>query len=398
MRSRLILSLYLIVLILLLSAGNLFAVTYSYNETPSPRTWYNANYSNGRWIEGSEDVTQEKEKMLVLGSFFIDGLTPDSLDSNPDNNYVYLRAYTYGGMYWVTINGPFSGNIIKTGNNVNTNLYSYDQQLKGYDFSIYMQYEDKDGVHMETIHSVNTVQETDYKIMLNPPNGQTSITCKIFILTNPVKMELGHTYTIENLNANTRYIMLDKNKNGIQGTNFDPYNNHYVQTETVDSHSSGESELPKLDATVKLLSYPNREELTSGSEIALPNNAAKLAQGVPLAYLWADFSEKNTGGDTKSLLIKITHDEFKPQTNNGNKSYAYTLSLSQDLLNGSVTTEYGNNGQEDGTGLLSYRLKNSQPNDYDSKLITFTMAESEDFQNARPGTYTSNVLIVTSVE
>lgn len=400
MRSRLILSLHLIVLILLLSAGNLFAAMYSYTVNPSP-IWYSAQSQSGSfgtyWIEGSPDVTSENKKMLTIGTFLIDDLTPDSLDANPDNNWSNLHASNYTGWGQVEINGPFSGAVTEV--NPGDGRYSNSSKLRGSNFSLYLQYEDKDGVHLISLASVTNPVESDHKVMLNPPKGQTFITCKIFLLTDAVKMEQGKEYGINFIGDNSAYTWQDNKGNGIEGSGFNPYWNTYVKTgTTVDSHSSGESELPKLDATVKLLSYPNREELTSGSEIALPNNAAKLAQGVPLAYLWADFSEKNTGGDTKSLLIKITHDEFKPQTNNGNKSYAYTLSLSQDLLNGSVTTEYGNNGQEDGTGLLSYRLKNSQPNDYDSKLITFTMAESEDFQNARPGTYTSNVLIVTSVE
>ena len=400
MRNRLNLSVRLTILLLLLTAENLFAATYTYTVNQSP-TWYSAQKQSGRfgtyWTEGSLDVTSENEKMLTIGTFLIDDLTSDTLDANPDNNWCNLHASTYTGWGWAEINGPFSGAV--TTENPGDGRYSNSSKLRGRNFSLYMQYEDKDGVHIITLASVNNPVELDYKIMLNPPKGQTSITCKVFLVTDAVKMEQGKEYDINFIGDNSAFTWQDNKGHGIGGTGFNLHWNTYVKTgTTVDSHSSGEEEIATLDATVRLLSYPNREELASGSEITLPNNAAKLALGVPLAYLRADFSDKNTGGDKKSLLIKITHDEFQPQTNNGNKSYSYQLSLSQDLLNGNVTTEYGNNGQEDGTGLLSYRLKNSQPNDFDSKLITFTMPESEDFQNARPGTYTSNVLIVTSVE
>lgn len=98
MRSRLILSLHLIVLILLLSAGNLFAAMYSYTVNPSP-IWYSAQSQSGSfgtyWIEGSPDVTSENKKMLTIGTFLIDDLTPDSLDANPDNNWSNLHASNY---------------------------------------------------------------------------------------------------------------------------------------------------------------------------------------------------------------------------------------------------------------------------------------------------------------
>ena len=64
MRNRLNLSVRLTILLLLLTAENLFAATYTYTVNQSP-TWYSAQKQSGRfgtyWTEGSLDVTSENE-------------------------------------------------------------------------------------------------------------------------------------------------------------------------------------------------------------------------------------------------------------------------------------------------------------------------------------------------
>ena len=147
-----------------------------------------------------------------------------------------------------------------------------------------------------------------------------------------------------------------------------------------------------------MLSYPERTELASGSTIDLPPDSKKLAQGVPLLYMETDFTSKNTGGATKSLKVSISHDELTPQNKSSNKSYAYQLSLKQDVSSGTVETVYDNGGNEDGTGNLTYHLTNSSASDMDRKRLDFTLSESEGFSSAIADTYLSYVTINMTVE
>lgn len=377
----------------ILLPSKLFAVTYQYSPAPTPQYWYNAT-SQGDGSADSEfyydprvgeSVTLPTVKMLLIGTLHI-----SDMPENANNGFSMIT--TTQPLDEVVVKGPFTGEEIRKKYGVD----SLDQIGEG-DMMLAMEYHTNGKRGGYQISGTSTTNKT---IHLYPAWHQTSLDVNIYlIITLPVKMEEGTHYPIENL-YEFRFKLTDEEGQAITGNGLMADNNSFTgnYNPTTDSQTEGEGPEPVIDALFSVLSYPERTELASGSTIDLPPDSKKLAQGVPLLYMETDFTSKNTGGATKSLKVSISHDELTPQNKSSNKSYAYQLSLKQDVSSGTVETVYDNGGNEDGTGNLTYHLTNSSASDMDRKRLDFTLSESEGFSSAIADTYLSYVTINMTVE
>ena len=387
--------LYLSMLLLLgiLLPSRLFAVTYQYSPAPAPQYWYNANSQGAKSADGEfyydprvgESVTLPTVKMLLGGTFHITDM-PENANSG------FSMITTTQPIDEVVVKGPFTGEEIRKQKGVD----SLDE-IGSENLMLAMEYHTNGKRGGYQISGTATTNKT---IHLYPAWHQTSLDVNIYlIITLPVKMEEGTRYPIENLSG-YRFKLTDEDGQAITGNGLMADNNSFTgnYNPTTDSQTEGEGPEPVIDALFSVLSYPERTELASGSTIDLPPDSKKLAQGVPLLYMETDFTSKNTGGATKSLKVSISHDELTPQNKSSNKSYAYQLSLKQDVSSGTVETVYDNGGNEDGTGNLTYHLTNSSASDMDRKRLDFTLSESEGFSSAIADTYLSYVTINMTVE
>lgn len=387
--------LYLSMLLLLgiLLPSRLFAVTYQYSPAPAPQYWYNANSQGAKSADGEfyydprvgESVTLPTVKMLLVGTLHITDM-PENANSG------FSMITTTQPIDEVVVKGPFTGEEIRKQKGVD----SLDE-IGSENLMLAMEYHTNGKRGGYQISGTATTNKT---IHLYPAWHQTSLDVNIYlIITLPVKMEEGTRYPIENLSG-YRFKLTDEDGQAITGDGLMAENNAFTgnYNPSTDSQTEGQKPEPVIDALFSVLSYPERTELTSGSTIDLPPDAERLSDGYPLLYLQTDFTSKNTGGTTKSLQVSITHDQLAPQGKNSNPSYAYQLSLTQDLSSGTVETVYDQEGKEDGTGKLAYRLTGSSAGDMDRKRLDFTLPEGEGFASAIADTYLSTVTITMTVE
>lgn len=353
-------------ILLLVASGLAAEITYQY--TPEATlTWVNGKNQGDFFDPGSSDVTQDEVKMLKVGTLFIDGL-PQGQDSGTT-----VMLTTRGRP--ISITGTFPG-----------------QQPT--DIRLVAQYFPRNGQRT----MIDLTSSTQENIILFPEYKKTSLTMTIWlVIANPVVMT-GGSYYVSNL-SDYRFELHEETADGepISGPGINTADNPFCDgySNPIATDTEVPEQTPAFEAYLSLLSYPDRNPLGTNPYVELTPFEGELGTGVPIAYMRVDFSLSNgDAGQSSSLRIDVMHDRMRMYTGTGGPSLDYVLSLEHVLSYGTVITE--STFEEDASGVLSYKLKQSSAGDNDLKRLDFRFADSS-YLDAPTGSYRSTVTIILSV-
>lgn len=358
-----------IAILLLVASGLAAEITYQY--TPETTlTWVNGK-DQGDFFDpedpSSSDVTQNRIKMLKVGTLFIDGL-PQGQDSGT-TVMLTTRARP------ISITGAFPG-------------------WQPTDIRLVAQYFPQSGQR----NMIDLTSSTQESITLFPEYKKTSLTMTIWlVIANPVVMTSG-PYYVSNL-SDYRFELREGSADGepISGPGINTADNPFCggYSNPIATDTEVPEQPPALEASLSLLSYPDSNPMGRSPSVDISPFEAELGTGVPIAYMRVDFSLSNgNAGQSSKLKIALMHDKMRRRTAAGGPSLEYVLSLQHVSSNGTVVTE--STFAEDVSGVLSYTLKQSSAGDNDLKRLDFRFADSS-YIDAPEGSYESTVTIILSV-
>lgn len=359
---------------------------YSYNYVPAgqPLVWARA-LAQGDTAEGnfyyeiSDNIDingkyGNSPKGLYLGSLYI-----GNLDKGVDNGDVDLFIEAYPSSP-IEIKGSITDYRGK-----HCNQYLSPEVILQYHAQGISQGRDR------VAHSLS--EGNPIPIHLRPSKNETEIEIRFYLLIKEnVGMKMGELFPIKNLSD---YVFRIKDKDTLNPLTDPTY--LVPGSRTTDSITSGVKE-EILDATTRIFDYRSSSEVFSNSEVFLKESRGNLEKGIDLFLVQTEFSSENTGGNTKSLRITLSHDDFSLKAATSPVTYPYILYINKGkrLYQGNVQCTYDNNGEEDINQSLSYLLSQSGPLDVDKEVISFKI--TSDFTNAASGLYVSTVIVTTKVE